>query len=209
MQRRAALRADGRHGRRHSSTGHRLSGLEKYVSPCNRPVSSANSLPAQSVQRGGGSGPAYTVSHRWHPKNRRPSTPQWTRGRGKDLFRAAQRCSDKHRRANPFLLGNQPTPGGLNGRGALGEPGRSRRPAPRARESDALPVMQATRDRRSLGPLARRGRARTPQGAKRPRSTASPGQRGDSVASGRASGPEAREQKSRAPRAFWTPEFLI
>ena len=60
--------------------GHRPSGLEKYVSPCNRSVSSANSSPAQSVQRGGGSGPAYTVSHRWHPKNRRPSTPQWTGG---------------------------------------------------------------------------------------------------------------------------------
>ena len=144
----------------------------------------------------------------------------------------------------------------------LGEPGRSRRPAPRARESDALPVTQAerepaapsgsrrrapttARDRRSLGPLAwrrsrhgtgcrqrrqpaRQRRARTPQGAKRPRSTvrktqrvfrqcgkseisrlqsesagfwhhheraslsrttASPGQRGDGVASSRASGP--------------------
>ena len=44
-------------------------------------MSSANSSPAQSVQRGGGSGPAYTVSHRWHPKNRRPNTPQWTGGR--------------------------------------------------------------------------------------------------------------------------------
>ena len=41
------------------------------------------------------------------------------------------------------------------------------------------------------------------------RTTASPGQRSDSVASGRASGPEACEQKSRAPRAFWTPESLI
>ena len=62
----------------------------------------------------------------------------------------------------------------------LGEPGRSRRYAPRARESDALPVTHAerepaapsgnrrhapttARDRRSLGPLARRRRARTPQ----------------------------------------------
>ena len=34
------------------------------------------------------------------------------------------RCSDKHRRAGPFLPGNHPDPGGLKGRGALGEPGR-------------------------------------------------------------------------------------
>ena len=74
-------------------------------------------------------------------------------------------------RVGPFLLGNQSNPGGLKGRGALGEPGRSRRYAPRVRESDALPVMQVereptapsssrrrapttARDRRSLGPLA-------------------------------------------------------
>ena len=86
-----------------------------------------------------------------------------------------RRCSDKHRRAGPFLPAGQLTPGGLKGRGTLGEPGRSRRCAPRARESDALPVTQAARDRRSLGPLARQRRVRTPQGATRPRSAASPG----------------------------------
>ena len=171
---------------------------------------------------------------------------------------ARGRCLNKHGRPEPFLPATKPNPGGLKGRGALGEPGRSRRPAPRARESDALPVTQAerepsapsgsrrrgpttARDRRSLGALARQRRARTPQGAKRPRSvvrktpcvfrqcgkskisrlrpepcgfwhhhertslsrtTASRGQRGDGVASSRASGPKAREQTSRAPRAF-------
>ena len=70
----------------------------------------------------------------------------------------------------PFLPVDRPGPGGLKGRGTLDEPGRSRRCAPRARESDALPVTQAereptapsgsrrrapttARDRRSLGPL--------------------------------------------------------
>ena len=91
-----------------------------------------------------------------------------------------------HRLTSQFLPASQLTPGGLKGRGALGEPGRSRRYAPRARERDALPVTQAerepqapagsrrrapttARDRRSLGPLARQRRARTPQGATRPR----------------------------------------
>ena len=45
-----------------------------------------------------------------------------------------------------ILPADRPGPGGLNGRGALGEPGRSRRCAPRARESDALPVTQAARE---------------------------------------------------------------
>ena len=87
----------------------------------------------------------------------------------------------------PFPPADRPGPGGLKGRGTLGEPGRSRRYAPRVRESDALPVTQAerepaalsgsrrrapttARDRRSLSPLARQRRARTPQGATRPRS---------------------------------------
>ena len=41
------------------------------------------------------------------------------------IFReTVRRCSNKHRRAGPFLPGNHPDPGGLKGRGALGEPGR-------------------------------------------------------------------------------------
>ena len=69
------------------------------------------------------------------------------------------RCSDADHPVDPFLPADRPGPGGLKGRGTLDEPGRSRRPAPRARESSALPVTQA------------------PQGAKRPRSAASPGSR--------------------------------
>ena len=97
------------------------------------------------------------------------------------------RCSDTDRPVGPGLPIDRPGPGGLKGRGTLDEPGRSRRYAPRARESVALPVTQAereppapsgsrrrapttARDRRSLGPLARQRRARTPQGATRPRS---------------------------------------
>ena len=78
---------------------------------------------------------------------------------------------------SPGLLADRLGPGGLKGRGTLGEPGRSRRCAPRARESRALPVTKAARDLRSLGPLTRQRRARTPQGATRPRSAASPGSR--------------------------------
>ena len=93
---------------------------------------------------------------------------------------AGRRCLDKHRPTSRFLPATKPNPGGLKGRGTLGEPRRSRRPAPRAREGNALPVKQAerepaapsssrrrapttARDRRSLGPLARRRRARTLQ----------------------------------------------
>ena len=47
----------------------------------------------------------------------------------------------------------------------------------RARRSRRTRTTQAARDLRSLGPLARQRRARTPQGATRPRSTASPGSR--------------------------------
>ena len=120
-ERRRARTVDN--GRRHSSTGHRLSGLEKYVSPCNHSVSSANSSPAQSVQRGGGSGPAYTVSHRWHPKNRRPSTPQWTGGRGKGLFQAALPQDDRTCRVSGSERGIDGTaacwPAPLHGQGRL------------------------------------------------------------------------------------------
>ena len=64
-------------------------------------------------------------------------------------------------RASPFqstrLPGDPPAvPGGLKGRAALG----------------GAPIPQAARDRRSLGPLARQRRARTPQGATRPRRAA-------------------------------------
>ena len=77
---------------------------------------------------------------------------------------ARGRCLNKHGRAGPFLPVTKPTPSGLKGRGALGEPGRSRRPAPRARESDALPVTHAERE-----PAAPSGsRRRAPTTAKGP-----------------------------------------
>ena len=136
-----------------------------------------------------------------------------------------RRCSDTNRPISLFLPGNQLTLGGLKGRGALGEPRRSRRRAPRARESDALPVTQAEREPQAPSgsrrrapttakgpPVPRPARAATPREdttgrtaaeARRSedlrssvitkisdfRTTASRGQRGDGVASSRASGP--------------------
>ena len=59
----------------------------------------------------------------------------------------------------PVLPADRPSFSGLKRRGALGEPGRSRRCAPRARESDALPVTQAERE--PLAPSGSRRRAPT------------------------------------------------
>ena len=61
-------------------------------------------------------------------------------------------------------------------------------------------VRQAASIRRILAPLR--------ESVALSRTTASPGQRGDGVASGRASGSEAREQQPGAPRAFWISQSL-
>ena len=104
------------------------------------------------------------------------------------------RCSDKDRPVGPFLPVDRPGPGGLKGRGTLDEPGRSRRPAPRARESEALPVTQA------------------PQGAMRPRSVVQKDGSASRLSSSRESialSNDSEFRKSRVPRAFWTPESLF
>jgi len=87
----------------------------------------------------------------WRPAGDRPGdATREADGAAACLGLAERRCSDKHRRASLFLPGNQPNPGGLKGRGALGDPRRRKHCRPPRGRSASFGRSKIFRDHENL-----------------------------------------------------------